>query len=265
MESRKDEIYQPIYPALEACLVVDARWGSRHDILKDLKASSLFDEIVQAKFVDDGLNLLRHRRIDACFIGPSITAAKAIEFIVKGRKIPNAKDCAFIVVLTDEQVDPRPFMDSGCHQVILKPCSKRKFCEGIVRGVLAANADGIWAGIALAALEQQGGKVNEGERLARQVYSNVEPALKKIVNGYKAKVLSLNSYGEPNEEAQAAIEQLFSQVMKSHAESEIAGEFAAFFKTMLHEWFVDLASTNEKIATSALRRKMSGFRTRRNC
>ena len=79
--AKTDDAEQPHYPALERCVLIDARMGSRIEIIKDIKASALFDTIAEGKSLNDARSILTWTDVDACFLGPSVSPEKAIDLI----------------------------------------------------------------------------------------------------------------------------------------------------------------------------------------
>jgi hypothetical protein len=262
-KKQEEELYQRRYPALAKCVVIDARFGSRLDIVKDLKATDLFESIIEAKFVNNGLTILARGGVDACFFGPTIARETAGKFIVQAAKIPLAGDCAYVAVLPDESADAHELDKSGIHGFITKPFSKRAFADMIVRSVIAANANGVWAGIAISDLGSKADSVlgleNPGMKLATAVMSRASDSIKSIIADYRAKKFGLDQYGEPTPETAQAIGRIVAEAVSSFQLAGELAEFADFFRRSLNEWFVELVTTNEKISQANLRRRMLSF------
>ncbi len=136
----------PQFASLSCCLLVDSSHKSRIEIIKDIKASSLFQDIVEAGSIKNAQELLKVRVFDACIFGPSLSLEVVSSFIKKGKEENISSDCAYISIIKNaaefhEYTDP--------HSVVVVPTSKRTFFESIVRGVLLANEGSVWPGVRL--------------------------------------------------------------------------------------------------------------------
>jgi hypothetical protein len=145
---RPDEASLPQFPALSCCIVLDARFSSRQEIIRDLKASLLFEEIVEAKSLMDAMLLLTHRQPDACFIGPTMSLDRAIAFINEGQKKIHSGDCAFVSIIEANPEIRLQLLENGAHEVIERPCSKYTFSLGVIAAIVRANAGHPWSELA---------------------------------------------------------------------------------------------------------------------
>lgn len=144
---KKEEEMLPRYPALAKCVLIDARHSSRTEVIKDIKASELFEVITEAGSIDHGLDIIRHQPVDACLLGPTISPARLADFLRVGRAQTFAKDCAFIVMVEKDTGTHEDLLAAGAHGLVQRPCTKMQFFDSVVRAVVAANAGGTWAAI----------------------------------------------------------------------------------------------------------------------
>jgi hypothetical protein len=152
------EVELPRYPALAKAFLLEARHSVRIELVKDLKASLLFDYVVEATSIGNGLGMIEAQEGDAYFIGPSVTKERVFEFLEKGDKAKLSKDLAFVVIADTLLEGPEEFLEKGAHGVIRRPYSKAVFTEGTIRAVIAANGNGAWATM----VKKQGGQIFEG-------------------------------------------------------------------------------------------------------
>lgn len=143
------EVFQPVFPALETCLMIDPRHSTRQDLRRDLKASNLFENIVEAKSLDDGIRIVAAHRFDAVFLGASLTQEKAVNLLTQIVSCCFSKDCALLIIASRQLSDTELYITAGAHRVISIPCPRSVFAEGVVRGVVSANANSPWTGIVL--------------------------------------------------------------------------------------------------------------------
>ena len=117
----ENEDVLPQFPALSQCLLIDSRHGSRRIIYKDLDTVALFQITVEATSIVDGLTRLRDVEFDACFFGPSLTPARAVQCIQDALKSRKSKDCAIIAVLDEQNAAARSLLEtSGAHGVVIQ-------------------------------------------------------------------------------------------------------------------------------------------------
>lgn len=139
----------PEFAALSRCLVVDPSFRSRGEVIKKISDSKLFENSVVPDSLNDAQRMIREHKFDACFLGPSLTASKAQEFISAAVKNCMADDCAFIVIAKSEELDQGRPLEEGAHGQIPWPALHRDFFEGAVIAILKANKGKIWPGIRL--------------------------------------------------------------------------------------------------------------------
>lgn len=289
-QSTEEEVFQPTFPALETCLMVDPRHSTRHELRKDLKASNLFENIVEAKSLDDGSRIASAHRFDAVFLGTSLAQEKALG--VLNSMVPKSftPDCAFIVLVPRNTVAPEPYFAAGAHRVIETPCPRTVFAEGVVRGVVAANANSPWTGIVLNAdangqnlfgEESGGGKsagpppaggsaagaaagAPSGGELNRATLNSViaqsAPGLKQLKKQLESGECQVDASGKPDEKTQAVLDGLLSSILQNTDLDQKVPSFRTFFQTAIVEWMRDIKVYGPTDAMNELRRKLLAFR-----
>ncbi len=277
----KPEINQPQFPALYMCVVVDARVSSRKDILRDLKATSLFENLIEAKSLDNGLQLIENHAVDACFIGPAVSLAKAATFIQQASASELSKHCAFITIAAGENIDRAALELAGSHQVIDTPYSKMKFAECIVRGVAKANAGSKWAGILLNA-EQDNVNLfsheivgiispnpkpppsfDEEPQTSTQrmgtALLKASPQMKQIIKKIESGAFGVDPDGNPDRRAKEALEKLVSTILGETDIGQKTDGFSAFFESALFQWFKDVNIYGTKDANEELKKRLATY------
>lgn len=280
----------PHFPALTKCILIDARYASRMELIKDLKASALFEEVVEAKSLIDGLAMLEMQEVDAIFLGPSVTFEKAAEFIQQGIKRGRSKDCAFVAVISPENQERELYEKSGVHGIIQRPFSRHVFTENVVKAIVKVNAGSPWKGILLnakvsepstpnsnkneqigpaqdrlyvtAPLSSAPEVVPENDILVR-VLATTTPALKQIIERIENGELGIDLYGTPDEKATQAIRALVEHICQDHEQGgESAGgggKFREFLEGALQEWFVDVVTVSQRAAAENLRQRLQMY------
>ena len=285
----------PRFPALHMCVVIDARHGSRVDIVKDIKSSALFEEVVEAQSLRNGLQLLDLQNVDVLILGPSVSPTKAAEFIQRGKQSVSSRDCAFIATIRASDTAKNAAEDlykAGAHAVISRPCTKMVFTEGIVRGVVAANANGAWAGILLSAeakgLDMFGNvamrkaspadplgvvKVIDGDdtdeelfdeptKVARSlsaVLQKTQSLLNELISGAESGRLTLDPEGSPTASTTRAIAAIIQNGMQELADDPALAEVRVFYTEALTQWFVDFVQLSQREASERLRERLLSF------
>ena len=265
MDNNSNEFSQSKYPALSTCLVVDSRLGSRHAIVKDIKSSDLFEQIIEAVSLADALLILEKGGVDACFMGPSLSAPALSAFIEQAKRLTTTEDCAFISIIGNDSPEAKKFKNSGIHAFIPRPYSKKTFTELTIEAVISANADGIWAGISLKSLAQGftvlDKKKDAGALLAAAAMRKTSAGLKRIVADYHQHLLGLDPYGEPSAQAWKMLDDLRQEALANFQGHPDIESFSQFLRSILGEWFVDLAQTNDRIALENMKRKIMAYRS----
>lgn len=262
----------PRYPSMIRCLLLDARHGSRVELQKSISSSELFDSVIEAKSLKSAANMLEANDYDACFIGPSISPELINPFLSEARACTHAKDCAFLVVTnSDDEALKIKYEEGGAHFVILRPCSRAKFFESVVRGVVNANQNGAWASI----VKANGGEVIPGglkeagspkatkpasapeqkpEEVFASILSSPQEMLSPLSSALKSKRITVSEAHEPNDEAKAEVAKIADKILaSSDGNSPLMKGFRVFLEKSLLEWIVNVKLSNENEATDQLR------------
>ena len=287
--AEKEEVYQPHFPALNMCVVIDARHSSRTDMIRDLKASNLFETIVEAKSIDDGTRVMQGHAVDACLLGPSVSLAKAKSFLGSMPQKSFSKDCAYVTLIPkDVTLVERAtshvgeLQAAGAHGVIETPCTKKSFFESIVRAVVLANANTPWTGILLesekfgvdpfpesgsharspnGAAESDAPGTSSSQKKISLVAAiqTPSPEMRDILEGIESGGIRLSDDGKPNKRTAAAIGKLVEAMLATSAGSS-SSKFKQFFEQALVQYFLDLKLYGNRDATNELREKLLSYR-----
>ena len=274
-----DEVELPDYPAIYRCLLVDARMGSRTELLKDVKASGLFEVISEAPSLKDAFGIVQYEQLDACVIGPGVSTDRACEFIRRGKEKAKSTDCAFVAVLNRiaENVDEqkKQLSESGIHGIIEIPGTKRAFTEGVVRAVIAANKNSPWRGIRLKWLTDNEIKDDalgaitllvddaSGESLIANVFRSATSDLKDILYGIDAGHYRLGPDGSPTPMANSAINKLITTMINSSSGAGDREHYRTFLDEAINQWFIDLCKLTNAEANENLRNRLVAFSEKR--
>jgi len=274
MTTKPEELIGPQFPALSMCLIIDARHSSRSEIVRDVKASNLFETIVEAKSLDDGKRIISNHNSDACFIGPSVSRASASNLVKRLSESTMSKDCAFIVILNNEDKDDLELISAGCHQLIRLPCSKMKFSEGVVRGVITANMNSPWTGILLNAeksgidlFEEPGSptkkRSTDQEKLSisglNAIFPEVASEMQNVLTNIESGNYGLDEGGKPNAATSSAITSLVSGMLGNRDLGTKNDSVRQFLESALLQWFLDLKTLSQQQATQSLKKKLTAF------
>ncbi|MCB0324116.1 MAG: hypothetical protein KDD69_11110 [Bdellovibrionales bacterium] len=159
------------FPVYQKTVVLDSSFGSRKQLVKELRGANLFMHIVEAQSFRHGLAVLAERTADACVIGTSVALEKAVDFVRLGRTAVGGEACAFIAVVGAEPSEAdrerlQRLYDAGVHRVVDAGCTKRHLIKEVLsavhedyvasekqrnRGLLASNLDAVSKALASAA------------------------------------------------------------------------------------------------------------------
>lgn len=251
--SLEEEI--PKFSSLALCLLIDASHRSRLEVIKDIKSSALFEEIVEASSLEDGLKKIENRSFDACLVGPSVSLNSVNSFIKNARQRTYAKDCAMVAVIKRD-LDPSTLVDA--HAIAKVPCTKQAFFEAVVRGVLLAGAGMKWPGVKLG----DDGSVmfmEGGEWKVLKSDSNVAPSIipdNFILTGDEDSIKKFCD-GLQNTPP-SRIEKIIKVLISGSSQND--DPFVKFFLAAIKEWKDDQSFLSLKEASQNLRQKLLAFR-----
>lgn len=289
----QEEFNLPQFPALSACVVLDARFSSRQDIIKDLKASLLFEDIIEAKSLDDAVYLLIHRQPDACFVGPTISPDKAIEFIRDGKKKIHTGDCAFVAIIEENPLMRDNLLANGAHEVIERPCSKYTFTMGVIAAIIRANAGHPWSKMAtslgldldsltnLGSVKIQADKPVSDELLPGSVIvkdqiaedptigigipaalagsQSISADIGKIFSSLDVSDLGADLHGTPSLETTEKVKGIIDTILPGKPSDPESADLRLFLEVQIVQWLIDQRTVSREMATQNLKRKLTIF------
>ncbi|MFN8389679.1 MAG: hypothetical protein U0136_05260 [Bdellovibrionota bacterium] len=262
----------PRHPALNRVMLVESRFGVRADVIRALKASLLFEEIVEAKSLSDGLMKLYSDEFDACIIGASVNRVRAKDFVTRAVQASKGKDCAFIALVSepDESVvlaDTEKFF----HAEVQWPCSRRTLKDGIVLAVSNANSESGCKGIFIpSTLPPQPTAVEETPSSPEQISGRFQHAMSTfmaggladlsfIVEGVERGDFGLDAERRPPVAIRTIIEDVVEKLFPPELQSRRMRAFKEYFLAALLLWYVDLVSYTPEIARNNLRSSLISY------
>jgi hypothetical protein len=265
----------PRYPALAKAVVVDSRFSSRSDLVNGLKSAALFDQIVEAGSIGDGLTAIRTQPTDACVVGPSVTTAKACDFFRKCTECSYSKDCAFIAVVDQANAAAADELRaSGAQAIVVRPFTKQALFDGVVSAVIGANAASPWRAIKDGEVPAEPARQPEpqsepakptgmsAELVAAlsNAVSSAASLLRSIANGVQCGVYLHDAAGNPTRKSQQALQSVVRQIVREIGEAEgQTADFGAFLEQAFTRWFCDLRDHNSKEANNRLRMALVSY------
>lgn len=266
-------------------MLVESRFGARSEVIRALRAAMLFENIVEALSLRDGLEQLATSAFDACIVGNTVSKPNAVDFLVRAQQISQSPDCAFIVLARDGDeaiVMPAPVQD--CH-TLQWPCSAKALFDGIVIAVVKSNSERTWTGVlqssepasavTAAVVSEAAGQLPPApevpftvpQKLNRRSDAEILASLLSggfadlgdIVARVEKKELGLDATRRPSTEAAMAMHRIIYAIIPAHMESKRIRDFRDYFEGALSLWFVDLCTHGAEIATNNLRHSLFDY------
>lgn len=227
---------------------------------KTLRSSQLFDTVIEPSSVSAALIELAEREVDAVIVGNSVTPVRATEFVREALRVGRSSNCAFLSLVTDETHEQAVRSCDSYHQVLSWPCTRQALSNGIVAAVVAANKDGLWAGVRA---KQQttvpsaapAGSSNPLEAL----FSGKITDLEGIVRAVQTGELGLGPNRAPTPEAQERLHSVVDGVFRGQLKGAKVASFKVYFMQALELWFIDLCTLGEEQARNTLRQSLFSF------
>lgn len=268
----KEKELLPEYPALARCIVVESRFSSRHEIVKDIKASALFEEIVEAGSIDNALEVIKVEDIDACFIGRAVSHERAEEFVREASSFGHAADCAFIAVVDKGTEFGAILLSAGVHAIVDWPCSKKEFTDRVIEGVIKANKNTIWHSIFLERqrIEENAlGSLGKGapnkkkpvklaatmswEERLENLPQILDEELRNFADEIERGLHALDAKGAPTSKSLQAIREVVERVVGPRGvNAERREEIAVLLRRTIHQWFLDFRLMTYEQASAKL-------------
>lgn len=242
----------PQFSPLAKCLLVESSFKSRNEIIKSIKSTDIFQDIISPKSLEDGVSAISKETFDACVIGPSIKPETIKIYIDELLKNTFSEDCA-IVVLYKEEADTENFLRA--HSICKFPSSKLLLFEAIVRAILLSNKGSVWPGIRLS----EDGKV---EIKLEDNWTVISSSSSKPYEGLKSDFkieANQNSIEEFYQGLQKTPKSKLEKILSSILQIDSSDPFHKFFKSAILEWKDELEFSTPKEAALNLRWKLLNF------
>ena len=244
------------YPPLACCMIVESRFGTRSEVTKTLRASQLFDTIIEPSSVSAALLELAEREVDAVIVGNSVTPMRATEFVREALRVSRASHCAFLSLATDDAHAESLRTDESYHQVLRWPCARNELSTGIISAVVAANREGLWAGVQA---KQQPDPARFAPSPLERLFSGNITDLEGIVRAVQAGELGLEANRAPTKEARERLAAVINGVFSGQLRGAKIEKFKLYFGQALELWFIDLCTLGEEQARNTLRQSLFSF------
>lgn len=231
-------------PLLQSGLVVDSNFASRKELLVDVQASGLVGNVIEAKSIGDGLHSLKLGDVDACFIGPSLSKIKKLEFLKRGTALVRYTPCTFIAVLKDTTILPSDLIEAGAHGILKKPYTTDRF-SAIVRQAVSQSQ----------AIEGTGTSMPKLSHVLEQAASGLRDVMQNIESGR----LVIHSDGTPSLATRDAIRLVFEETLAHDSGVRKFGSTDHFFVTGIIDWFTEQVHMSARDATDSLRKRLLFF------
>ncbi len=265
-----DEDFLPQFPALHRCLLLDNRQWSHARVLRELKSTRYFEQIMDTKDQEQAVKLVSAHEFDACFTGPTLSKDEVISFLSRSESGSYSDDCARICLVYEECDYAEELLKSGAHGVIEIPCARPVLRLGIVRAVVAANANSPWKGILL----QMGTDQIPDEALGKLlIIEDSTSANRTFSSETKVKVIEddpsdlfgtisilgaqelLDADGEEAEE----VKQMVLKLVKKVPSLKTLPGFNEFLNEAISDWRQDLENMSKEEAAERLRKRLTSF------
>lgn len=260
-----EEDFLPPFPALHRCLLLDNKQWSRTNVLRELKGTRYFEQIMDCREVAQGMRILSSHEFDACFIGPTLSRDEALAFLEYASRDAYSKDCARICLVYENCDYIEQLLAGGAHGVIELPCGRPVLRLGIVRAVVSANADSPWTGILLSIAgdipEEALGKVfiiDAPAPLSAQPEGGVEVIDELDLFG-TISVLGAEAVAGSGADKQRAVKRILKKLSAAAPSLAAVPGFEKFLDEALQAWGDDLKVMTADAAKERLRKRLASF------
>jgi response regulator RpfG family c-di-GMP phosphodiesterase len=268
----------PEFHVFSKSLVVDSSIESRQGLMRELRGSRMFSNIVEAQSFTHGLHELRTNPVDACLIGTSVTPERAAAFLRLGKKITTNKDCAFITVVrssSDENTEARnsQLLKSGADQVLVAPYTKKVLTQVLFKTI--RNVAQAEKGAEQIIKEAPASKVRYATtakaRLLTANTQSIDPLadhllaiaedLKKTADKIAAGEFLAEEDGSLGGEAEEAIRQILLRAVTLNQPTKEDQSWNEHFAACVANWFVNATNSPNYLAREYLRSKLLALTT----
>ncbi|MCB0325429.1 MAG: hypothetical protein KDD69_17725 [Bdellovibrionales bacterium] len=226
---------------LEQALVVDSSFRSRRTLVADLAAMADRFTVLEAKSVSNALATLEARHIDACLLGPSLSAESRQNVIWQGRAVSKNRGCAYFAVLDSDSEPPAALLEAGADGVLVRPYEPASFSALVAQAIEQARARG---GI------QPQRRIPLAEVLYCVVYE-----LRGVLAQLRSGTLRLGAAGEPSLATLDALRLALESAMFDSTHVPI-GSYEHGFVQALVDWFDTSRTLPPSQALQHLRRTL---------
>lgn len=254
------------YPALERCMVVEPHFLVRQEIVNSIKSSLLFDSVIEAKSLTDGIKKVNTINLDACFVGYSFTPNNAEAFLDKAIKASISEDCSFIAVVNEENKAKAKEITKA-HGIINWTCTRASFTEGIVKSVVKANRNSPWKNLLTfrddveeeIQAEDNLENCNYSPQVVALIFADCVEGLKKITSAIRRKNYGLDNAGLPDVRAQKDIDNFVTVLIARFENEQEAEKLKEFFQRTISQWVINQVKLSPQEAREILEKDWSNF------
>lgn len=253
---------------VERALIVDSRFGSRKELLRELSDSGTVRNVQEAISVGDGLHHLESSVVEACIVGPTVSKVLAGDFIREGRAITQNRSCAFIVVCDETNKNSDYFLRVGADAIAAKPYERISFTDVVNRAIIASKerTEGHRVPLArdaivevLNAQKELGSVCVEMEGCVSEILREASQGLRSVAASLADGHLQIRPNGLPSLATRDAIRQVFLKALGPSEDVTAPDSFNAHFVNSLVDWFVERVDTEHNSATKRLKSKLMHF------
>lgn len=246
-------------------LVVESRFQSRKEIVRNLKESQVVVEVIEARSVRDGLSHLERQTFATCFLGPSLSDTVVVDFVKKGRELSKASECAFIAVLGKDPKKREMLSNAGLDGVLEYPFGEKTFSHTVERAISEAKLRAARGPVGelreqLSALSiGQKGLVDVREKSLvtfSQLLRASSEELRGVARALSLGRLQMRANGRPTLATQDAIRLALERAFPEELQVWRIGSENQKFITALVEWFSDRIQYSSEEATDRLRESL---------
>lgn len=129
------------FEPLQLIVVIESRFSVRQEVTQQIRALGLFEEVVEAKSVNDGRSILDIRAVDCCVFGLGLNEAAAIEFVQQAKEATLSKYCGYIKMTSViEKLEYPDAFDA----ILEMPADKPKLAACVVAAILNSSKGAPW-------------------------------------------------------------------------------------------------------------------------
>ena len=252
--------------ALNCCLLIDSRFSSRGETRAALKASALFENIIEPESVDHSIRLLSELSVAACLIGTSVTPTVATRLVDQSRGSLRSPHCAFLYMISPAREQLMAEGSLAMHSLIPWPCAPQEFVQGIVNGVVNADPQSIWRSHSTIVPPQQAPEfLDPNEPNVSQKFqpaSIVEPtaqsefALRDLAKLIASGDCGLDASGRPTPKSVVLLHSIVIGMLGDRAGELAKDPLVRMLEQLIERWMVDYIRSSPQAATRQLRRSL---------